>query len=397
MLLLLTSREMADLPGRCTTATVATLGVMGNADRSALVERSDGFNYDYAMNCACGEVSVLSAQDYFTEADSAQMTCSHCGATIHFGIAVAALRDRDDPALDNDAVASFAWYHTSTDPDWPSPDYARRFVEELEQHHYHLVMSRELFISDHTTKALHLGTYETAIENMLRRMDDEDDGGSQFYLYRVALRLDPARINAGYRDENHEEAAQLTISDLDRDGLDAVRYLNVHEGTGVLSLAVRPEIIDAVQRIRIPLPELTTPGTPDLVRGDINALEKAKGEMEAAQAKVESIPATRRRMMYFGVYPDPDGLAKQAGDLEHHYIDLWRQLENRLAEIHLPHVSPVIRRDFNEAMASWKSDNPTSGADDFIEAYRAMAALFERQPDVINSVADQDWRVLLRP
>ncbi|GAA0993285.1 hypothetical protein GCM10009563_08940 [Subtercola frigoramans] len=388
---------MADLPDRCTTATVATLGVMGNADRSALVERSDGFNYDYAMNCACGEVSVLSAQDYFAEADSAHMSCSHCGAMIHFGIAVAALRDRDDPALDNDAVASFTWYHTSTDPDWPSPDYARRFVEELEQHQHHLIMSRELYISDHTTKALHLGTYETAIENMLRRMDDEDDGGSQFYLYRVALRLDPARINAGYRDENHEEAAQLTISDLDSEELDAVRYLNVHEGTGVLSLAVRPEIIDAVQRVRIPLPELTTPGTPDLVRGDIDALEKAKGEMEAAQAKVESIPATRRRMMYFGVYPDPDGLAKQAGDLEHHYIDLRRQLENRLAEIHLPRVSPVIRRDFNEAMASWKSDNPTSGSDDFIEQYRVMAALLERQPDVINSVANQDWRVLLRP
>ena len=386
---------MADLPGRCTTAIVVTLGVMGNADRSALVERSDGFNYDYAMNCACDEVSVLSAEDYFAEADNAHMTCSHCGATIHFGIAVAALRDRDDPALDNDAVASFAWYHTSTDPDWPSPDYARRFVEDMEQSQHHLVMSRELYNSDHTTKALHLGTYETAIENMLRRMDDEDDGGSQFYLYRVALRLDPARINAGYRDENHEEAAQLAISDLDRDELDAVRYLNVHEGTGVLSLAVRPEIIDAVQRIRIPLPELTTPGTPDLVRGDIDALEKAEGEMEAAQAKVESIPATRRRMMYFGVYADPGGLAKRAGDLEHHYIDLWRQIENRLAEIHLPGVSPVTRQDFNKAMASWKSDNPTSAADDFIEQYRAMAALLERQSDVIDSVANQDWRVLL--
>jgi hypothetical protein len=39
------------------------------------------------------------------------------------------------------------------------------------------------------SQALHLGTYEATVESMLRRMCDQDDGGPQFYLYRVAHRL----------------------------------------------------------------------------------------------------------------------------------------------------------------------------------------------------------------
>lgn len=36
-------------------------------------------------------------------------------------------------------------------------------------------------------KALHVGTYEAAIHNMLRRIADQADRGKQFYLYRVHL------------------------------------------------------------------------------------------------------------------------------------------------------------------------------------------------------------------
>ena len=37
------------------------------------------------------------------------------------------------------------------------------------------------------SKALHVGTYEAAIENMLRRMNDQPEGDAPFYLYRVVL------------------------------------------------------------------------------------------------------------------------------------------------------------------------------------------------------------------
>jgi hypothetical protein len=58
-----------------------------------LVERNDGFAYDYRMKCDCGGSSVLTAADYFAEVNQAHMHCEHCGRTIHFGQAVIALRD----------------------------------------------------------------------------------------------------------------------------------------------------------------------------------------------------------------------------------------------------------------------------------------------------------------
>jgi hypothetical protein len=57
------------------------------------------------------------------------------------------------------------------------------------------------------TQALHLGTYEAAIESMLRRMRNQADGGSQFYLYRVQLR-DALTVEEGWRDEDQAEAAR---------------------------------------------------------------------------------------------------------------------------------------------------------------------------------------------
>ncbi len=74
--------------------------------------------------------------------------------------------------------------------------------------------SREAFIAEHTSKALHVGTYEAAIENMLRRMNDELDSHAQFYLYRVELDLDPRKINPAFRDENHEIASDISTLEL---------------------------------------------------------------------------------------------------------------------------------------------------------------------------------------
>jgi len=173
-----------------------------SADQTfVLAERSDGFNYEYRMQCACGETSALAAGDYFAEARRARMDCAHCGKEIHFGPAVAALRDENDPALQDNLVSTFAWYHTSTSPDWPSPDYAAQFENRLKWVERDFGISRDNYLAQQTSKALHVGTYEAAIENMLRRMENQDDGTKQFYLYRVALRLTPGRINPGYRDE----------------------------------------------------------------------------------------------------------------------------------------------------------------------------------------------------
>jgi len=261
-----------------------------------LEERRDGFAYDYRMRCECGKASALTAAEYVDEADGARMDCAHCGGHIHFGRGVAALRGENDPALRDERVPMLAWYHTSTAPDWPSADYAACFERDLKWVDRSFGPSRASHVARQTSKALHVGTYEAAIENMLRHMHDQTDSGSQFYLYRVALHIAPGRINEGYRDENHAVAAHTSVSELDEAGLDAVRYLNVHEVMGSLSLAVRPSAIAAVQRLLIPIPGLSVEAEPDAGRAASAALVAATHALREAEAIASLDPRTRRMM-----------------------------------------------------------------------------------------------------
>jgi hypothetical protein len=215
---------------------------------SFLQERHGGFSYGYRMRCDCGDTSHLSAADYYTQSQvDALMPCDHCDRIIHFGPAVAGLRDEHDPALDNARIGELAWYHTSASRDWPAADYAgqqkARLLAVADRFHYDV---REVF-ERQTEQALHVGTYEAAIENMLRRIRDQDDAATRIYLHRIWPAVDPGRVNDGYRDENHEPAAQLTVTELRDDDLDAVRYLNTHESVGSLSPAVLPETTAGVQ------------------------------------------------------------------------------------------------------------------------------------------------------
>lgn len=78
-------------------------------------------------------------------------------------------------------------------------------------------------------------------------MKCQDDRDSRFFLYRVELNLDPTRVETGYRDENEQHAARLSTADLQAESLQVVRYLNVYESPGSLSLAVTADAITAVQ------------------------------------------------------------------------------------------------------------------------------------------------------
>lgn len=101
--------------------------------------------------------------DYVQGTHGSHMTCAGCGEDVHYGPAVAAIRDPADLALDDDALASFACYHTSSQPDWPSSSFAANFVRGIDNHDL-LLPARGDYIAHHTTKALHVGTYEAAIE-----------------------------------------------------------------------------------------------------------------------------------------------------------------------------------------------------------------------------------------
>lgn len=316
------------------------------------------------------------------------MDCAHCDRAIHFGPAVAALRDENDPALRDNLVSTFAWYHTSTSPDWPSPDYAAQFEDQLKWVERDFGISRDNYLAQQTSKALHVGTYEAAIENMLRRMENQDDSSKQFYLYRVAIRLAPGRINAGYRDENHAVASDISVTEISDAGLDAVRYLNVHEAMGTLSLAVVPSAITAVQCIPIPTSEAIGDDQPASVRAAVEVVLNATRDLRTAEEALSSIDPRVRRMMTLGMRPDPAGASKRIGKLEQKYYRSWHDLQEHLASVYLPDVSAVIRRDFNDAVAGWRDES----AEAFVQRYLRLALLLERPSEVIAEVSTHAWR-----
>lgn len=349
-------------------------------DMDGLLERMVSFAYDYKVMCrACTGISPLASSDYYEEINEAHIDCAHCGADVHFGPAAFALRDAKDPALDDRWTSHAAWYHTSTDGGWPSGirtmptetenPIARKLSPEG------LQRARERY----ETQALHLGTYEAAIESMLRRMRDQADGGSQFHLYRVKLR-DALTVEAGWRDENHAEAAQITQQQLG--DVDAVRYLNVHEAPGSLSLAVRPDAIDATQRVTLPLAvplqvARAVIAEVALLRAQVQQIETHR---PTSLDLVDDFRANlaRRRGTAFVRSPSPDQCA------------LLDKIDELLQDNFLPGAARPVKSAFTRALKAWRRAQPTDVDDAaYIQHFAALAATLHDPPGTLRALASQ--------
>lgn len=357
-----------------------------------LGERPVDFDYGFRMGCgACGGATAIDAETYFREERlQALVPCAHCDEMVHFGPAVALLRDPADPVLDDETVPALAWYHTSTWPDWPSLKHRAYTEAWLRGIADRFAGDVESVIEQAATKALHLGTYEAAIENMIRRMKNQSDERAQFYLYRVKLRRDSLRIEPGHRDENVEEAAALTTGQLDDLGVDVVRYLNVHEAVGLLSLAVRPAAIEAVQQMSLPLDDLAS--APSAERAErLTAWEAKRAEIEEAAAPLAGVPAHELRMMQFKLRPDPTGLGALAGEIESRRHSLWDAVDAALVEQYLVDLSPVVAEQFLDALQAWRR---RGGADadsvtEYANRVASLATLLARPQQVIERISRQ--------
>jgi len=350
----------------------------------ALTDRPAGFDYGYRMRCECGSASDLSADDYAAEVDEAHMPCSTCGNRIHFGRAIIALRDPTDPALENGQLNRFAWYHTSTSPDWPSPTYAQQQRRALTRG---IPSIREEQVARLSNLALHVGTYEAAIENMLRRMRNQGDAYSTFFLYRVALDLDPQRVEAGYRDENVQTAAQLSNAELRAQGFQAVRYLNVYESPGSLSLAVIPDAIAAVQAVDLDLHGLVPEHDRHMSRqlsafqSDLDELRSrprtlADGPMSVLEQLRARVEARRGKTVGVNRWQGPE------------FWKLWKPVESALAERYLLGVNAIVARRFNSAVQA-RRRHDDGDVRSFADFYAARAFVLTHWSQVIARLSTQ--------
>ncbi|MGY1937541.1 hypothetical protein [Nocardia gipuzkoensis] len=348
-----------------------------------LVDRFAGFDYGYRMLCGYGALVSLSAQEYW-EQSHGSLWCDGCEDEVNLGPYTVQLRDPDDPLLANERVSRYAWYHTSKYRNWPAPqEFLAERAKLLAEHPMRDAVDLETIAELGASKALHVGTYETAIENMLRRMRDQTEVGVTFYLHRVELRLEPGDLNEGYLDENNDDVSQIPVSRLSDQGVLALRYLNVRESMGSLSLALDPAAIASVQTLALPVPALTPAADPSHLQSmrEIDQVENEKRAASAAereagfrallgdhfeqQFRARSTGITRYQ-------PSPDGISL-------------------LERAFLTGVGQPVRENFSDALSHWHSSGD-DGAASFYDQFRALSAVLTRKEEVVAALKAQPLR-----
>lgn len=140
-----------------------------------------GFNYSYWFDCvACGTRVNIAAGLYESQttysppgrpADFSR--CGECGTEVDVTEVRPVLRDLNDIALQDNYVARLYWYHSSPYENWPDTEaYAAEFTARMAKGQIHGPFTLQQLLEQHTSLAVHTGTYEAAIENMLRRRHD---------------------------------------------------------------------------------------------------------------------------------------------------------------------------------------------------------------------------------
>ncbi|MGW0121877.1 hypothetical protein [Streptomyces sp. NPDC003327] len=260
------------------------------------MERRIDFTRERQMLCGRCDHRWRVELDWIDRWEQAQETCPGCGVTCEQEDAPRVTVDPDDPALDDDRVATLFWYHTSTQPDWPTRDFDPAAFLTPETR---MMMGGEQRVSAWTAcqraKALHVGTFESAVHNMLRRIRDQGDQHSQFYLYRVRLKPSVV-VRKGWLVDPSNFAGDVVLDEVCPPGVDVARYLNYHEDPGGLSLALGRDAIATVQRIAVPPPDAWDGGW---VRDAVTALKGVSGAVVPATGKLASFkrPSSRRAVL----------------------------------------------------------------------------------------------------
>lgn len=348
-----------------------------------LIERPVDFAHGFRMRCeTCKTSNWLTEEDWQSSPD-AMAPCSGCGDEYHFGPAVIDLRDPEDPTLDDQKLPELAWYHTTNDPGWPgkSKPAPERDLDSLRLQGFTEDRLRR-YSHRRATQALHVGTYEAAIESMLRRMRNQGGQDSEFYLHRVRLRQD-VRIEDGWRDENNAAAAAVTQADLANHGVEVIRYLNAYESIGSLSLAVVPEAIASTQSIRLPIQNhIELPDTETY-----EWLKEIRERIDAVRADARDRPLTPL-----------EKLRKRASDrmggtelIPNEVYAAARELEEAAANRYLGSSTSMVSENF---LRSLRSPDPVGDyASDmrWLIKFRALATILTSPDSVHRALDAQPW------
>jgi hypothetical protein len=319
----------------------------------------DFFRDRHMRHDRCGYTCTVDLEWYERYSEGAH-GCPGCDARAEFGDALQFSGDPADPVLEDQFATEVTWFHSSTNQDWPNPvDFSSKLTDETRQRMGEESAGR--WAHRQSIKALHIGTYESAVHNMLRRMSDQGGNGEQFYLYGVRLQPDVA-IQPGSTIDPSSSFGDVWLDEIATPETDVVRYVNVHEDPGGLSAAVRPSAIAAVQCLPIPL--ATADDDPWVVE-TAAALQSASIELQPLPAELSRFPFLYR---------------------ETHRAKAARGIAEALASS----LPATMQRQFESAVRWEDGEDPTGWA----RHLRSLVALVEDPERVLDKLAARPVREL---
>jgi hypothetical protein len=366
-------------------------------------EHPAGFDFDYSywFDCECGRRVQVSAIEYDLQCkgDEPYPVCD-CGTTVDIAEAHPALRDFGDIYCQDVQVDQHFWYHTSTYQDWPSPTYRDDIAAQLKQSPLP-TDQHERIIEAKTSLALHLGTYAAAIENMLRRMRDQDSPSHQYWLHQVQIRLQHADLAQGVHSELSGWFGDVPMTALTDLGARAARYVNVHEAPGSISLAVNPQVIKRVRTIPLSTTTAVLPAT----EAGKQAVERADADLVAAQRlqpDTTGIPEDqvfeseldifRAKVRGRAVSDEAKQFTEQFAPQFRKYHDrqreIWSNLRTALTDVYLPGVTPQQR---DRLLSVIPADVEP---EQYHQRLRELAGLMKLPHAVVGQFETVSWRTL---
>ncbi|WP_216917690.1 hypothetical protein [Nocardia noduli] len=365
-------------------------------------EHPAGFEVDFSywFDCDCGRRVEVTAAEYEHQCggDEESYPVCECGDTVDISAAHPALRDVDDIDCHDDQVDRHLWYHTSPYQDWPSPSY-RSDIAALIKRSLLPPSDHESAIEGRTSLALHLGTYAAAVENMLRRMRDQDSPAHRYWLHQVQIHLGAADLAADVRGEGSGWFGDVPMTALADLGARAVRYVNTHESPGSISLAIDPAVIVRVRTIPLPPAASALPATEEADQ----AVERAVAALAAAQQlrpDTTGIPeeeifeseldlliaqAHGRTISEIAVQRASE-LAAQFEKSRDQERDTLSNLRAELAKIYLPDVNPQLRARVDDPIPFGAAPGQ------YHQRLRELAAPIVRPRAVVRQFDNAPWR-----
>lgn len=271
-----------------------------------------GFGYSYWFTCTgCGRRVNIAADVYELQCTSrAGRSACECGTEVDVTSESPTLRNIEDIALQTDSVDRLVWYHSSRFGNWPDLEaYTAEVTARATATAARFRMfNADRWIEDKLSLAVHLGTYEATIENILRRISDEDRIDlfeARYWLHRVEIGLDhPDDLHPEVVPEFATLMGDVELAQLHALGARAARYINLHEAVGSVSLAIDPAIVHVVSTIESPVAEAALPETATASAATAKmaaAVEQCRDDDDDTTAAWDDFVGTLQSEYLFGV------------------------------------------------------------------------------------------------